>query len=408
MSSRVESGERFARDVVAGKIPACLYVKQACRRHLDNIKASKRKDYPFRFDREEAERRIKFTELLPHTKGEWAKFGKRVTLEPWQIFGMMCMFGWLRKKDGTRRFREAYWEIPRKNGKSVIAAAVALALALFCIGREYGAEMYSGATTEKQAWEVFRPARLMVQRTPELQEAAGIVVNAKSLYRPDDGSRLEPVIGNPGDGASPSGAIVDEYHEHASADLYETMQTGMGARTQPLMFVITTAGADIEGPCYELRGRAVEMLAGIVEDDELFAWIWTIDEGDDWTDATVLRKANPNFGVAIYEDNIRAAHQRAIRNARLANAFKTKHLNIWDFVEHGHKTYTGTHTKEGNLLSGRRRLSTAEKLEYGTSEVAAQPFMRPAANAKRNDAANIVISSMEKTIADEKAKKGFK
>ncbi|MBF4386409.1 terminase large subunit domain-containing protein, partial [Vibrio anguillarum] len=105
-----------------------------------------------------------------------------------------------------------------------------------------------------------------------------------------DGARFEPIIGNPGDGASPSCALIDEYHEHESDNLYATMLTGMGARKQPLMVIITTAGANIEGPCYDKRREVIEMLEGIVESDELFGWIWTIDEDDDWKNPDVLAK----------------------------------------------------------------------------------------------------------------------
>ena len=152
---------------------------------------------------------------------------------------------------------------------------------------------------------------------------------------PADASRFEPVIGNPGDGSSPSCAIVDEYHEHQSASMYETMLTGMGARRQPLMFIITTAGSNIEGPCYDKRRQCVEMLNGTVPDDELFAWIWTIDEGDDWTDPLVLQKANPNYNVSVYKEYLINQQQRAIRSARFANTFKTKHLNVWTSAKTG-------------------------------------------------------------------------
>lgn len=140
---------------------------------------------------------------------------------------------------------------------------------------------------------------------------------------------FEPIIGNPGDGASPSCSIVDEYHEHDSAALYETMLTGMGARRHPLMFIITTSGANIEGPCYDKRREVIEMLEGLVPNDELFGWIWTLDEGDDWTDPKVLAKANPNMGVSVYADYLVSQQQRAIKQARFTNTFKTKHLNLW-------------------------------------------------------------------------------
>lgn len=323
----VEEAKKFAKAVVAGKIPACRYVVLACQRHLDDLERAKEKSYPYKFDAQEAERKIAFIELLPHTKGEWAFKRQLVTLEPWQKFGLACTFGWKRKRDGMRRFRESYWEVNRKNGKSVIAAGVGLAM--FAADGEFGAEVYPGATTEKQAWEVFRPARLMVKRSPMLIEAAGIEVNASNLNKPADGSRLEPIIGNPGDGASPSCAIVDEYHEHDSDALYTTMLTGMGARKQPLMFIITTAGYYIEGPCYDKRREVVEMLEGTVDNDELFGWIWTIDEGDDWKDPAVLAKANPNMGVSVYQEYLESQQRRAIQQARFTNTFKTKHLGLW-------------------------------------------------------------------------------
>jgi phage terminase large subunit-like protein len=330
---RVEQATKYAKDIVAGRIPACRYVKLACQRHLDDLAASRAKAFPYKFDPAEAEKKLKLIELMPHTKGEWAFKRQLVTLEPWQKFGLACTFGWKKKASGKRRFRESYWEVPRKNGKSVIAAGVGISM--FVLDAEFGAEIYSGATTEKQAWEVFRPARLMVKRSPMLMEAAGIEVNASNMNKPEDGSRFEPLIGNPGDGASPSCAIIDEYHEHDSAALYETMLTGMGARRQPLVLIITTAGANIEGPCYDKRRQVIEMLEGTVPDDELFGWIFTIDEGDDWTDPAVLAKANPNMGVSVYREYLESQQQKAIRTARFTNTFKTKHLNVWTSAKTG-------------------------------------------------------------------------
>ena len=181
----VEQAHKFAKDVIAGKIPACRYVRLACQRHMHDLAASEQAAYPYYFDAKEAQRKIAFIELLPHTKGEWAFKRQLVTLEPWQKFGLACTFGWKRKSYGMRRFRESYWEVNRKNGKSAVAAGVGLAM--FSMDNEFGAEVYSGATTEKQAWEVFRPARLMVKRSPLLIEAAGIEVNASNLNKPGDG-----------------------------------------------------------------------------------------------------------------------------------------------------------------------------------------------------------------------------
>lgn len=323
----VDAAMRWAKRVIAGKVPCCRFVQLSCQRHIDDLAASRGAKFRYKFNPAKAEKKLRLIQMLPHTKGEWAFKRQLVTLEPWQLFGLAVTFGWVRKKTGYRRFRESYWEVPRKNGKSVIAAGVGISM--FTADDEFGAEVYAGATTEKQAWEVFRPARLMIKRSPMLMEAAGIEVNASNMNRPGDGSRFEPIIGNPGDGSSPSCAIKDEYHEDATNEQYETMMTGMGARRQPLMFIITTAGSDIEGPCYDTRRRVVEMLEGTVPDDELFGWIWTIDEGDDWTDPKVLAKANPNIGVSVYQDYLVSQQQRAIRSARFTNTFKTKHLNVW-------------------------------------------------------------------------------
>lgn len=322
----VNAAQKYARDVVGGRILACSYVKAACARHLNDVKASKAKSYPFRFDRDLAERACRFIQLLPHTKGEWARGNQRIQLEPWQLFLFASVYGWVRKKDKTRRYREVYVEVPRKNGKSIIAAGAGLYA--FCADNEYGAEVYCGATSEKQAWEVFRPALKMARRLPNLRKRFGIVPWAKKLER-TDGSVFEPVIGDPGDGSSPSMAIVDEYHEHHDSRLYDTMITGMGARAQPLMWVITTAGYDIAGPCHEMRDRVAEMLDGVTRDDELFGIVYTIDKGDDWTTDEALIKANPNAGVSVKLDYLRSQQARAVARARYANQFKTKHLNVW-------------------------------------------------------------------------------
>jgi phage terminase large subunit-like protein len=333
MRRYTEIATSYARGVQKGEILACKWVRLACRRHLDDLKKSRRKTYPFRFDDHASERVCFFLELLPHTKGKWAKGipgdpdSKRFRLEPWQVFIVCVLFGWLNKQTGLRRFRKAYICIPRKNGKSQLAAGIGLYM--FAADGEHGAEVYSGATTEKQAWEVFRPARAMAASTPGLRNHFGVDVHAKNLHVAANGSRFEPVIGKPGDGSSPNCAIIDEYHEHASDEQVETMATGMGAREQPILFMITTAGSDVAGPCYAQQQDLQKVLEGVVEDDELFGIIYTIDEGDDWTSEEALRKANPNYGVSTFEDYLRSEQLEAIRSSRKQNVFKTKHLNLW-------------------------------------------------------------------------------
>lgn len=319
---------RYAREIAADKKPACKWVVLACQRHLEDLKREKsKKRFGYLFDKDEAERACNFIQKLPHTKGKWAQKRELLKLSPWQLFIVCSIFGWRKKKDKTRRFRDIYLEIPRKNGKSVLAAAIGLYM--FAADREFGAEVYSGATTEKQAWEVFRPARLMALRTPALCQHFGIEVNASNLAKPEDGSRFEPLIGNPGDGQSPSCALVDEYHEHARPDLYDTMVTGMGAREHPMALVITTAGSNIGGPCYEKRTELQKVLQGVFKDEQMFGVIYSLDEGDDWTTLESIKKANPNFGVSVGEDYLKTQVKKAKQSPSKQNTCKTRHFNIW-------------------------------------------------------------------------------
>lgn len=326
--SGVERAEQYARDIIAKKVPANKWIKLACKRHLDDLKRAKKdKTFPYAFDAAKVERVVRFLELLPHTKGRWAAQRENIKLQPWQCFAYCLPFGWIRKDTGKRRFQDVFVFIPRKNGKSILGAGIGLYMML--ADGEFGAEVYSGATTEKQAWEVFRPAKLMVERTPKLQTAFGVKANASNIHRVLDGSKFEPIIGNPGDGQSPSCAIVDEYHEHQTSDLYDTMKTGMGAREQALMLTITTAGALIGAPCYELYRDAQKMLDGAIERPDLWAMLYGIDEGDDWTSDAVLRKANPNYGVSVDGDFLLARQREAMQSSTKQAVFRTKHLNEW-------------------------------------------------------------------------------
>lgn len=328
----VEAAVSYCKGVVSGKVLACQWVQYACQRHLDDLKRAAKKDYLFRFDPEKAERACRFAESFPHVKGHWAiatpTVANTLVLQPWQCFVFISLFGWVEKATELRRFRIAYVEVPRKNGKSQMAAIIGL----YCLTAdgEYGAEVYSGAVSEKQAWEVFRPAKQMAERTPEFLSDMGVEVNAKSLTVLETGGRFEPIIGKPGDGASPSCSITDEYHEHPDSTQFDTMVTGMGARRQPLALVITTAGDNIEGPCYQLHERTQKMLNGTLPDDQLWGTIYTLDDTDDWTSPESLIKANPNYGVSVSADFLLNQQRVAISDAREQNVFKNKHQDIWN------------------------------------------------------------------------------
>jgi phage terminase large subunit-like protein len=324
----------------------------ACRRHLDDLARERDPQYPYQFDRKKANFVCSFIEQLPHVKGRWARPANgetgRLLLQPWQIFKTAALFGWVEKATGLRRFRKAYICEPRKQGKSPWAAGVGLYM--FSADGEVGAEVYSLAGTEKQAWEVFRPARLMALRTHELQQYFGVEVNAKGLLIEEDFSRFEPLIGNPGDGGAPSCAIHDEHHEQVTTESYDTMMTGMAGREQPLSLVITTAGSSIEGPCHTLQQEVEKVLEGTIEDDRQFGLIFTIDlatskdedgtewsyewngskiPADDWKSEIALRKANPNYDISVSGAFLKASVRDALNSAHKQAIVKTKHLNIW-------------------------------------------------------------------------------
>lgn len=327
----------YARDVADGKIIACKWHRLACERHLRDLERFAGESNAYVWNPEltdtkgkayrPAERVCKFGELMPHIKGDWAARRQRIKLERWQVFILASIFGWVNRETGKRRFRIADLYVPRKNAKSTIAAVIGNYM--LAVDGEFGAEVYSGATSQDQALEVFRPAQLMARATPRFVQAFGVTVNASNLSVSETNSKFEPVIGKPGDGASPSCAIVDEYHEHKTPELYDTMLTGMGARSQPLILVITTAGADISGPCYQHQAELQKILEGVLENDQRFGIIFTVDEDDDWTSEEALQKANPNFGVSVDGEFLRLQQRDAIADPRKQNVFKTKHLNIW-------------------------------------------------------------------------------
>lgn len=275
----VTRARKYARDVVNGRKVAGHFEIQACQRFIDDCD---RRDLVFR--PEKANRTCNFIEKFHHVKGKWARNNETIRLEPWQSFFIANIFGWYLEDGTTRRFNEAYLRVARKNAKSIKAAGIGLYMLVE--DDEFGSEVYSGATSEKQAWEVFRPAKKMAERHPKFARFYGVEINAKNMNVPADDSRFEPLIGNPGDGASPHCAIIDEYHEHKTPQMYETMTTGMGARDNPLTLIITTAGTDISSPCFEKDQDCKNILNGTVEDDTVFALIYEADpedvEDDNW------------------------------------------------------------------------------------------------------------------------------
>jgi phage terminase large subunit-like protein len=283
---------QYAEDVVAGKLPAGKWVRLACKRHLDDLATGAARG--LRWDQAAADHAIEFFGFLRHSKGRWN--AQVFVLSPWQAFIVGSIFGW-KRADGTRRFRIAFVEVPRKNGKTTLAAGIGLYL-LACDG-EAGAEVYCAATKRDQAKLVFSDMKAFVRLSPELAE--WIERNAHSLEIPETRSKAEPLGADADttDGLNPSGVICDEIHAWKSRELWDVLLTGMGAREQPLALAITTAGDFASETIYsDLHNDAEQILDGVVADDAVFAYIATPDSGLDWKSPAAWAQANPNLGVS--------------------------------------------------------------------------------------------------------------
>jgi len=316
----------YAKAVVAGEVPACKWVKIACQRHIDDLDAGYLRG--LKWDARAAGIAIDFFALLHHSKGaRWG--GKPFELQPWQRFIVGSLFGW-KRPNGTRRYRTAYIEIPRKNGKTTLAAGIALYL-LVADG-EPGAEVYSAATMRAQAKLCHEEAKQMVKKSPSLRKCIKVYQNALIIHKSN--SRYMPLGGDSDnlDGLNPSGLILDEVHAWKTRRLWDVLDSALGARSQPLTLAITTAGADLHNVGREQHDFSEQVLQSLVEHDAAdahFAYIATIDEGDDWKDESTWAKANPNLGVSVDLAELRGKFAKSFAMPSQQSSDKRYYLNVW-------------------------------------------------------------------------------
>lgn len=313
----------YARAVTKGAVVAGKHQRNACRRHLRDLRRPKRDGLVWRPE-VAAMACAFFPRLLRHFKGKWT--GQAFHLSPWQVFIVGSIFGWF-NDEGLRRFREAYAEIARKNGKSTMAAGIALLLAFF--DHEGGAEVYCAATKRDQAKIVFRAAWNMVRASPALRRRLRVLTQNLS-HEPSD-SKLEPLGADADnlDGLNVHGAIVDELHAHKTRDMVDVLETATSARSQPLVFYITTAGVDRQSVCWQKRQYAEAVAAGTIPDDTFFSFIAAADDKDDWTSVEARQKANPNLGVSVYPKDLERKVEKAKNLPAEQNVFRRRHLNQW-------------------------------------------------------------------------------
>lgn len=343
MSGRIRDDTTlYALKVDHEQIPACKKVKQACKRHLLNLARQEEPEFPFKFDLERADRPVRFASKLKHWEGSFA--GKFFEPMLWQKFILGSVFGWIRKDNGRRRYRYAYIEIPRKNGKSFLAAVVALYMLV--ADKEDGAQVYSAATKKEQAKIVWECASNIAEKSGIKQ----ITKHWLSLRVKSTNSVFKPMAAEARkeDGLNPHCAVCDELHEWPSRDLWDVIEDAFGARTQPLLFAITTAGYNQEGICWQQHTHVVNILDSVVnnglyQDETYFGFIADLDEDLldpkkgghplNWTEPKFWAQANPCLGEAKQEDYILDQVNKARLMPSKENAVKNKQFNIWTQAE---------------------------------------------------------------------------
>lgn len=291
-------------------------------------------DFDYELNLERVTHACRFVEACPHVKGKLAKIKPdgsrhRLILEPWQIFCMMNIFGWV-DSDNKRRFLYVYIEVAKKNGKSTWLAAVALYLAF--IDGEMGAEVYTAATSRDQAKIVFEDAKTMVEFSPRMRSTFGIEFSQYSVFQTETNSTLKALSQDRGgtkDGLNVHAAIIDELHAHKTADMYDIVANGVAAREEPLILAITTAGDDTTSKCYQERQVVVDILRGKATHDQYFGMVFCLDRNDDWKDPTVWPKANPNYGISVTEKYLHSVFEKVKVSPKQEGITRQKHLNEW-------------------------------------------------------------------------------
>ena len=314
----------YARAVVANEIVACQLVKLACKRHLTDLKHGAERGLVWRPDA--AQYRIGFyPRFLRHSKGEWAR--RPVDLEPWQKFVIGCVFGW-KRADGTRRFRYVYEELPAKTASrrcwpasaSTCWCATASPAPRSTPPRHASATRRASSSTKPSAWS---------RRRPRCRRA--LVRFKLNLSVDGTACKFEPLSSDERtlDGLNPHCVLIDELHQHKTRALLDVLDTALGARRQPLLWIITTAGDDSPESVYAPENDyATKVLEGVIEDDAVFAFIATIDKGDRWDDPVAWAKANPNLGISVKLDDLERQAHKAAKSPAALSAFKRLRLNV--------------------------------------------------------------------------------
>jgi len=313
---------RYMADVLSGKLVTGQLQRLAVERQIRDLQSGAQRGLVF--DAAAAQASLEFMRYCRHSKGQWA--GQPLILSGWQAFCQWCIYGW-KRTTGRRRFTYVYVEVARKNGKSTWLAANGLKLAFF--DGEPGAEVYTGATKFDQARIIHGESIRMVRKSPELSGLLTVFKNNISCQGTDSSYRPLGQDSETLDGLNVHAGLIDEFHAHKTADLFSVLETATGSRTDPLMWIITTAGENQEYPCFEYRTLVEQILRGTIADDAWFGFIACLDHGDQWTEKKNWIKANPNLGISVYAASLETQFEKALKIPSEQNKFLCKRLNQW-------------------------------------------------------------------------------
>lgn len=325
-----EWDDAYGLPILRGEILSCRFVYLAVKRHYEDLIKGPARGLVF--VPAHSWHIIEYIEkFFVHIKGPLA--GKPILLDPWQKFWTAVLYGWRRAEDGGRRFNRGYEEVARKNGKSTWKGPQGAYL--FSMDGEIGAEVYAVATTRAQAMTVFKPAfdniKRWVRRSPGIAKSFKVYGGLNQEKVELDSSVFAPLPANAEnlDGLNPSAILFDELHAQKHRDVWDVMESALGARLQPLLSAITTAGFILDGICTEIRAYLISVLEGKRIDDAFFGYIYTLDEGDDCFDEATWYKANPGLGKSKTLEYMRGMARKAAALPGAKANFLTKDLNIW-------------------------------------------------------------------------------
>lgn len=319
----------YEDDILSGAIPACFETKAAMERaRRDHARTDDA--WPYCFDSARANRACRFLSSLRHVKSSIAtKAGERIILLPWQVWMITELYGWIRKDTGNRRWKKAWLQLGKGNGKSTVAGCLGI-LDGFVMG-EGGADVLCAASQREQAHIVLDSARQMLQRDKELCRKVGLEVQTHVILQRTTQSKMRalPAKASSVEGVQPSLAILDEVHAARGRELYDTLSTACAKRSSGLLLMVTTAGNDSAGLGYEMSEFVSQLMNREVEEDTFFALVYGIDAKDEWDDPVAWQKANPSWGVSVDPVALAAEAKVATLMPGARNAFKIFHLSCW-------------------------------------------------------------------------------